>query len=168
MRTLKTVLGVVVCFAVAGVAFAAVTFDSTAGTGFVGKGDVQDVFGWNNADLQANAAAVQFRVNSTVVTEVSWTCTNPNNGNIQERARTTTTTIEGTVASITRDKKNQCTGFILNGFDGTVEQSSTSEGQPLNSCPTNWVWAEGSTSTDTTDAGGLQVSVDGENWFNLE
>src|SRR5688572_7117075 len=43
---------------------AAVTFDPSTGTGFVGKGDVQDAFGWNNAALQANAGAVTFTFES--------------------------------------------------------------------------------------------------------
>lgn len=30
-------------------AFALVSFSSDTGTGFVGKGDVQSAFGWNNA-----------------------------------------------------------------------------------------------------------------------
>lgn len=41
-------------------ALAAVTFDASTGTGFVGKGDVQLAFGWNNKQLQANAAGVTF------------------------------------------------------------------------------------------------------------
>jgi hypothetical protein len=41
-------------------AAASVTFDPLTGTGFVGKGDVQSAFGWNNQQLQANAAGVSF------------------------------------------------------------------------------------------------------------
>ena len=33
--------------------FASVTFDSSTGTGFVGKGDVQLALGLNNAQMQA-------------------------------------------------------------------------------------------------------------------
>jgi len=40
-----------------GAALAAVDFSVSNGTGFVGKGDAQLVFGWNNADLQRNAGA---------------------------------------------------------------------------------------------------------------
>ena len=39
---------------------AAVTFNETTGTGFVGKGDVQVAFGWNNKQLQTNATGVSF------------------------------------------------------------------------------------------------------------
>ena len=41
-------------------AMAAVTFNETKGTGFVGKGDVQVAFAWNNKQLQTNAAGVSF------------------------------------------------------------------------------------------------------------
>jgi hypothetical protein len=45
--------GFLLCLATAGAAFAAITFNPDDGTGFVGKGDVQEAFGWNNHALQA-------------------------------------------------------------------------------------------------------------------
>lgn len=56
-------------FAITSVAFACVIFTTAFadwwingdGTGFVGKGDVQSVYGWNDADMQANAGSVTFR-----------------------------------------------------------------------------------------------------------
>jgi hypothetical protein len=150
-------------------ALAAVTFDAATGEGFVGKGDVQNVFGWNNRQLQNNAASVQFRAESEVVTEHSWTCTNQNNQNTQERERTTTTTIQGVVSSIARER-NQVTGFILEGYEGDPTESSTSEGPRLNSCPSG-PWALTTPAGDgevVSSEGGLQVSSDGTNWFDLE
>jgi hypothetical protein len=149
---------------------AAVTFDAETGTGFVGKGDVQLAFGWNNKALQDNAEDVQFRASSEVVTEVSWTCTNTNNDNIQERARTTTTTFEGVVSHTTRER-NQITGFTLTGYDGDPTTSDTTEGNPLNSCPSG-PWSLTTPAGDpvvvSTSEGGLQVSIDGEAWIELE
>lgn len=49
-----------VALGVAGAAHASVTFDPATGTGFVGKGDVQVPFGWNDAKLQTNAPHVTF------------------------------------------------------------------------------------------------------------
>jgi hypothetical protein len=117
-------------------AFATITFNPTTGVGFVGKGDVQYTFGWNNQQLQSGAGSVQFRANSEVVTEVSWICTNSNNENIQERARTTTTSIQGLVDNIARER-NQITGFNLTGYNTATPpiQSSETDGPPLNSCP---------------------------------
>jgi hypothetical protein len=131
---MKTTIGIATCVAAAGLAYAAVNVEAD-GTGFIGKGDVQDAFGWNNAQLQSNASGVTFAVESTVVTEVSWVCTNSNNDTTQERARTTTTTVSGLLDSEERDKKNQVTGFNLFGYDGSAVTETATEGNPLNSCP---------------------------------
>ena len=77
---------------------------------------------------------MRFRVSSTLVTEVSWQCTNSNNENVQERARETTTTLAGVFSSVGR-LKNQITGFNLTGYAGTPTVSSSTDGPPLNSCP---------------------------------
>lgn len=135
MKTnLKTTLGLVASIAAVGIAYAAVTFDAENGTGFVGKGDVQTALNLNNAQLQAQADSLEFTSVSTVVTEVEWTCTNSNNQNLQVRERTTTTSIAGVVSSTAR-VKNQITGFNLTGYSGTPTESSKTEGNQLNSCP---------------------------------
>lgn len=146
----KAVLTAGAVLALGGAAFAAVIFDPMTGEGFVGKGDVQLTFGWNNAALQRNADTVQFRVVSEVVTEVSWVCTNSNNQNTQERERTTTTSYQGLLESVAR-VRNQVTGFILSGYDGDpVGGGSTTDGPPINSCPSG-PW------TLTTPAGDPEV-----------
>lgn len=117
-------------------ALAAVTFDASSGTGFVGKGDVQLTLGLNNAQLQN--ASLSFAAVSTTVSEVEWTCTNTRNENTQERARTTTTEIAGVLSSTAR-LRNQITGFNLNGYSGSAATTTTTDGPQLNSCPTNWV-----------------------------
>jgi hypothetical protein len=144
-----TVAALLVVGMVAGMAFAAVTFDAETGTGFVGKGDVQLALNWNNKQLQDNADSLEFASVSEVVTEVSWTCTNTNNENTQLRERTTTTTTEGVVSKVARER-NQITGFNLTGYSGTPTSSSTTEGNPLNSCPSG-PW------TLTTPAGDPEV-----------
>jgi hypothetical protein len=150
-------------------AYAAVTFDPDTGTGFVGKGDVQQVFDWNNKQLQQNAESVEFRAISEVVTEVSWICTNNKNENIQEREETTTTTIQGLVDSIARER-NQITGFNLNGYSGDgPEESSTTDGPPLNSCPSG-PWSLTTPAGDpeeVSSTSSLEVSKDGTNWENI-
>jgi hypothetical protein len=122
-------LGLVALVVMAMTATAAFAYTLNAdGTGFVGKGEVQTAFGWNNQQLQRNAEGVSFE--SVVVTERSWTCTNTNNDNTQVRERTTTTTAVND--SIARER-NQITGFNLEGYSGTP--TSTSSGNQLNSCP---------------------------------
>ncbi len=116
------------------------------GTGFIGKGDVQLPFGWNNKALQDNAAGVTFRIesNSTTVTEKSWICTNSNNEKTQERERTTTatTSTQALLSSVSREivkggKQGAVNGFNLNGFAGdpVTESSQTTDGPRENSCP---------------------------------
>lgn len=146
--TITMALAALLVMALAIPAFAAVTFDPDTGTGFVGKGDVQLALGYNNKQLQDNASSLQFQAKSTKVTEVSWTCTNDRNENTQERERTTTTTTQGVVSSIARER-NQITGFNLTGYQGETT-SSTTEGNPLNSCPSG-PW------TLTTPAGDPEV-----------
>ena len=156
-------------------AWATVTFDPTTGTGFVGKGDVQLVYLWNNKQLQDNGSKVKFRANSLTVTEVSWECTNLHNDNVQERSRTTTTSVEGIVSSIARDnskgKDGSITGFHLNGYSGgSTVTSTTTDGPRLNSCP-----ASPSTWSLSTPAGDPEVvesssalEVSGNNGLSYE
>lgn len=165
----KAVLTAGAVLALGGAAFAAVIFDPTTGEGFVGKGDVQLTFGWNNKALQDNANTVRFQVVSEVVTEVSWTCTNSNNDNEQVRQQTTTTTIEGLVESVARERR-QVTGFILEGYDGDpVDGGSETDGPAIDSCP-------GGPWSLTTPAGApvvvdsstaFQVKFSGSGWVEL-
>ncbi|WP_353815177.1 hypothetical protein [Agromyces sp. SYSU T00266] len=65
LRTKSAVFGAALAVACSlGVvpASAAVTFDPGSGTGFVGKGDVQNAFAWNNAQFQQRAASVSFQL----------------------------------------------------------------------------------------------------------
>ena len=156
---------------VAAPATAAVTFDPVAGTGFVGKGDVQIVFSWSNKALQDNASKVDFRVNSA--TETSWTCTKEVvQGNdvvrdiVQERS--TSSTIQGLVTSVAREnskgKDGAVTGFFLTGYEGGVSTTLT-DGPEVGSCPSapsGFVY-DGNAVTTATGSG-LEVTADGNSW----
>jgi hypothetical protein len=168
-RSVAVLAGAVMALSMATVALGAVTFDPATGTGFVGKGDVQLIFGWNNKALQDNAASVQFRASTEEVTEVSWECTNANNENIQERARTTTTTTQGVVSNIAR-VKNQITGFNLTGYSAGSTSTSETEGPPLNSCPSG-PWSLTTPAGDpevVSSSTVLEVSRNGTDWFQLQ
>jgi len=58
----KSMLGVALAGAIAmtTTVLASVTFNAQSGTGFVGKGDVQSAFGWNNAQAQQNIPSISF------------------------------------------------------------------------------------------------------------
>ena len=158
-----------------GAAAAAITIDGKTGFGFVGKGDVQYTFGWSNKQLQDNivldpnngGVAFTYIATDTTVSEVSWECTNPNNGKIQVRERTTTTTrsTNGVVSAVARDGKKQITGINLNGWvgDPVVDAThSVTEGPAVNSCPPNsTLTPAGDPVIDrdaSTSTGGLYVS----------
>lgn len=102
----------------AGAAFATVTFDPLSGAGFVGKGDVQLAFGWNNATLQTNAGSLSF---SEAVTEsytavCTWVTGEGTRGEKTHNVtHTLTTEVSGAVQYDARTHK-QVDGFILTGF----------------------------------------------------
>jgi hypothetical protein len=110
----------VLTLAIAGVAAATVTFDSNTGRGFVGKGDVQLAFGWNNAVLQANARLVSFSYDAVDTYEATCTWVT-GEGTRGERTHDIDiprrTSISSTIAYDARTHR-QVDGFILNGFVG--------------------------------------------------
>lgn len=101
-----------------------VTFDTSTGTGFVGKGDVQLAFGWNNAQLQNNASGLSFLYESSET--YSAVCTwITGEGTRGERTHSVTHSRDVSVSDqIKYDARThrQVDGFILTGF-GTVSES---------------------------------------------
>jgi hypothetical protein len=109
-RTLIAALTAVAMFVVAGVASAS-TFEPSAGTGFVSKGDVQEVFAWNNATFQDNASSVSF----TYVASWTWTvvCSGPSGSGTYLQGDG----VSGSVEALARtNPKGRVTGFDLLGF----------------------------------------------------
>ena len=157
-RSMTGVVGAAFALTMATAAFAAVTFDSATGTGFVGKGDVQNALGLNNAQLQA--ATLEFSVSSTDVT--TWTCTKPQpTPNDPEKVivqeRNVTTTTEGLLFNIAR-VRNQITGFNLSGYNGSP--TVITDGPAIGSCPSNpsgFVYDENA----DTQSGASTLSVNG-------
>jgi hypothetical protein len=153
-------MALVAMFVAAGAVFAAVTFDPATGTGFVGKGDVQTALGLNNAQLQAQAASLQFTAVSTSTT--TWTCSKPHPSGDPNKEitneRSTETTTQGIVSSIAR-VKNQITGFNLSGYSGTP--TVTTDGPAVDTCPaaaSGFTFDEGSSQTTP---GSTQLYVNG-------
>jgi hypothetical protein len=124
MRKLLLAMGLalVAVFVSAGAVFAAVTFDPGTGKGFVGKGDVQLAFNWNNKQLQTNAKDVTFTYNATENYEVVCTFVT-GEGTKGEKThnvlREKSTIVDSTVAYDPR-VKNQITGFNLTGLGTTT------------------------------------------------
>lgn len=115
-------IGAAVIFATA-IASASVTFDPATGNGFVGKGDVQLVYGWNNKQLQDNASGVtftyqaqeQYKYDCTFTVEVGRD--KVREPRTQNRGKDTSLN-----ASVQYDARTQrqITGFILTGLGATT------------------------------------------------
>jgi alpha-glucuronidase len=134
MRKLFSI-GAALVFASA-VAFASVTFDPATGTGFVGKGDVQLAFGWNNQALQQNAntltfsyqAEEQYKYDCTFTVEVG-----------KDKVREPRTQNRGKDSSVSASvaydarRSNQITGFNLTGFGPVTTTGEVPENG--GSCP---------------------------------
>jgi hypothetical protein len=171
MKKRSAVAGFAAVAVFATAVYAATTFDPDSGFGFVGKGEVQEIYGWNNKALQDNEANVEFRAKSETVEERSWTCTNINDDSEQMRERKRTTKIEGILSATGRERR-QITGFILNGYDGDPKTINTPEsGQILNSCPGGPSWSLTTPAGDwyvVSSTNVLEVSFDGGDWLVIE
>lgn len=108
--------------ALAAPASAAVTFDPVTGTGFVGKGDVQLAFGWNNSQLQGNASNLTFTYESEATYDAvcEWVTGEGKKGQkthtVSQKKKTS---LENVIAYDAR-LKNQVTGFKLTGKEPTT------------------------------------------------
>jgi hypothetical protein len=125
MQKKSLVLALGALLASAAVAYATVTFNPATGTGFVGKGDVQLAFGWNNAAAQRNARDVSFTYD--VHTSYVATCTfTTGEGTRGERIHNIdhhkTVGVNAVVQYDARTHK-QVDGFFLNGFGATTGES---------------------------------------------
>jgi len=103
---------------------AAVTFDSGTGAGFVGKGDVQLAFGWNNAALQSKASALGFSYNLSTEYEAvcTWTTAEGKRGEKTHNVTHTKPYAVTSALSFDARTQSQITGFFLKGFkDGLPE-----------------------------------------------
>lgn len=157
-------------FAIAFSANASVTYDEE-GFGFVGKGDIQSLFGWNNHDLQANAESLQFRM--LIPSGATWKCAgnNPAGKWVEKSASSESQPIDSGVSVDARKNKNgQVTGFMLNGIDYSEPQTYT----PVGECtPPNIQWTNYGLVSGSIEYAGenadimLQVSLDGSDWQNL-
>jgi hypothetical protein len=106
-------------------AYAAVTFNSATGEGFVGKGEVQEAFGWNNHALQAGGEHVEFYYQDIATYDLE--CSSVPPGTIQTRSFRRNVGVAGEI-DVDARRRNQINGFILSGFLGDPEE--TGEGCP--------------------------------------
>jgi hypothetical protein len=122
-RLLVGLIAGMIALAAIAVASATVTFDPSNGKGFVGKGDIQLPWGWNNQKMQTEAKNLAFTYvtsDTYTVTEV-WATGNPDKPwslASHETTVTHTTGVNDTIAYDARTHK-QVDGFNLTGFSST-------------------------------------------------
>jgi hypothetical protein len=123
--SLRALLGTVLVIAMATPSLAMIEFDPETGTGFIGKGDVQSAFDWNNAALQRNVSEITFTYNAVNVYNVivKWETTTGGkdpktitHSNVHE----INVTVNGGIQHEERVHK-QVDGFVLKGFTGETE-----------------------------------------------
>jgi hypothetical protein len=147
-------------------AFAAVTFDPSTGTGFVGKGEVQRAFTWNNKQLQDFARGVSFSYDTTdsYSAVCTWTTGEGTRGerthNVSHKFSSVALSAVDADPRQTKGQKQQFTGFILSGFGPTSETGSAPVvgGPCMGNQGRHGVW---SSVTPTGSTGGLWVRHDG-------
>lgn len=143
-------------------AWATVTFNPSTGIGFVGKGDVQVPFGWNNAKAQQQANNVTFEYNSTSSYDVTieFSTGNPDHPKSIGTHTVTqdkSTTVASSIASDPR-KTGQYTGWNLRG---NVTTTTSGDAVPSvgDSCPNGDLGDCVVTAvTPVSSTGGLYVS----------
>ncbi len=146
----------------ASAAMAAVTFDPATGTGFVGKGDVQLAFNWNNAQLQTNASKVSFSYVETTTYEATCTWVTGEGTRGEKTHNVDHNKISNLFDVIAYEARTnrQITGFILKGVQSTTETGSV----PVvgEACPgnpgTDGTW---SAVTEIGSSSALYVDYDG-------
>lgn len=118
--------GAAALLACASLAHAAVVFDEDTGNGFVGKGDVQLAFGWNNQALQSSAAGVGFHYETIQEYDAVcvWTTGQGTRGQkthkvTQHKSADVSTSV---AYEMRTNRKADITGFILGGYlNGAVD-----------------------------------------------
>ena len=132
MRTVRTLataaLAVGVALSGAGAATAYTGTPLQTGTGFVGKGELQDPWGWNNQTLQQNASGVSFSVESQGRYEYDceWVTGEGTRGQRTHQVTHKRTSLVSSALDYetrtNQSKKNvQVTGFVLTGFSSASE-----------------------------------------------
>jgi len=162
MRKL-TLLLVAIAATVALSATAAFAYTLNAdGTGFVGKGEVQTAFNWNNKVLQQNASGVSFSYNTTDTYDAvcTWVTGEGTRGERTHNISHTSSTQVSSAVAYDARVRNQITGFTLKGFGATTETGTVPVvGEP---CPgnegTDGTWTS---VTKTGSTGGLYATFGG-------
>lgn len=137
----KLSLGFAACGAALTTAYAACVFDGATGFGSVGKGDIQEIFGWNNAALQNNANDLTFTYvrSASYTIQCDWqTTTGGKTPKIVEHSVTHTRSGDVAAAVVKETKANKqgvITGFSLCGFSNVSSAGTVPVVGETAACP---------------------------------
>lgn len=128
MKRTKLVVGLLFA-ALSAAAMATVTINAD-GSGFIGKGDVQVPFGWNNATAQQKASGVTFAYvqSNTYAAVCEWITgeNSPRGVKVHTVNKSKSTEVVSTLSADPR-KTGQYTGWILSGFGAYATTGETPE-----------------------------------------
>ena len=132
MKKYIVAIGALVALAVPTAASAAVSYDDYR-VGSVDKGDIQAMFGWNDAELQKHAAGVRFTNKLVSVRDTSWTCSDGST----PHSVYTVTSIRPLDVTAKTNPNGKILGWTLNGLSKTDFGTATGAGErfPSYNCP---------------------------------
>lgn len=116
----------------------AYTMDSS-GVGWVGKGEVQSAYGWNNQGMQDNVGGVTFVYDATATYDVTCEFDNPSGHHVISQTKSTTvnSTVSSEARTNSKGKAGPMTGWYLTGFGTTTthgqDAPAVGDGCPGNS-----------------------------------
>jgi len=148
-------------------AYAAVSFDEVTGSGFVGKGDIQLLTGWNNVQAQQRIPGITFSTESTEAWgyECEWFTGPVSNRTRHTGERKSTSAINSSVAfGLRTNKVDQITGINLLTYGATVVTGNTVP-QVGDACPggpgTGAVVIAVDDAPESSTSSGLLVTIEG-------
>lgn len=162
MKAVKTVLAIGACAAATVAVYAAVLYSPEQG-GWVGKGDVQLAFGWNNRQAQQYANDVTFRYDTRAVYDVTCEWETVTGGPRPQTIYHDVTVHQhfGVNKQVAYDArlKNQYTGYFLSPVTGQIGGGTPP--QVGDSCPQAHETAVVTEVVATDEAEGLTVTFNG-------
>jgi hypothetical protein len=165
-------LGLAACTAVTVAAYAAVTFSPATGIGFVGKGDLQTPWGWNDAKLQGCASGISFYYAASQTASYAAVCVfttgDGTPGQKTHYVEHNVNKVSAVNSNVTHEaRKNhegKITGFNLTGLESTTTIASGTIPVVGAPCPGNnghdGVWGSVEQTSSSASGGGLYAVSD--------
>jgi hypothetical protein len=147
MRRITIIAAIAAIGVLATAAVASANVAVTNGTGFVGKGDVQNALGYaNDAAFQADAKNFTFQYGDVAEISMAVVCTSDDVTYVTQHNVLGTVTATQTVTSTPKISGGKVTGYNLLGASGDATYTSSLDFSKQMACPTGThfsQWANG-------------------------